>query len=143
MNYYNHYYYYTCAKSIESMKVRLNHYFKSHLSNMLALDVPSPYWLSSLRGRSFPCDHTVDPSKSGSSLPCGHRDLSQGTQHDCLLQPNKSNERRIQEVYLANKHVGSFCITWQFFHELILQLHGKSQEDTTYFQRRELKEISL
>ena len=79
----------------------------------------------------------MNPSGRDSSLPCGHGDLGQGTQHDSLLEADKGNEGRVQEVHLPNENVGSFRVTRQFFHEFILQLHGKGQEKIIYFRREE------
>lgn len=120
-------------------QMSVRHYFKWNLSNVLS--VSSFHWFSDLKGQAISHKHPVNPSRWERSLPCGHRDLGQGTQHDSLLQPNKGNEWSIQEVNLSDKHVGSLCIAWQFFHKFILQLHRKGQENTICFKREKSKKI--
>ena len=59
------------------------------------------------------------------ALPGGHRDLGQGPQHDRLLQTHKRHEGVLQEVDFPDQDVWRLCISWQLFHEFILQLPGQ------------------
>lgn len=61
-------------------------------------------------------------------LPRGHGDLGQSAQHDGLLQTHERHEGRLQEVHLADQHVGRLRVAGQLLHELVLQLEGAETE---------------
>lgn len=57
--------------------------------------------------------------------PCRHRDLSEASQCRGLCQTYKGDYRLVQKIHLTNQDIGSFCITRNLLHELILQLAEK------------------
>lgn len=76
------------------------------------------------------------------ALPGGHGHLGQSPQHDRLLQTHERHEGILQEVDFADQDVGRLCISWQLFHEFILQLPGQRRHSRRIDMVRKIKRVA-